>query len=106
LGAHPRPTADLDEWRTSILIVSRFRVGPFFPKIVPLQAKVKTTALLTGGVGNAVLALLELAGATLLSLLAILAPALVLFALALLPWLLARIVRGRQLAARTPRPRE
>jgi hypothetical protein len=62
-------------------------------------ARLKST-LLTGGAGNVVVALLELAGAALLSLLAILAPALVLLALALLTWLLARVVRARRLATR------
>lgn len=66
-------------------------------------ARLKST-LFTGGAGNLVVALLELAGAALLSLLAILAPALVLFALLLLTWLLARIVRTRRRAARTPSP--
>jgi hypothetical protein len=54
------------------------------------------SALFTGGFGNFVVALLELTGAILLSLLAILAPALVLVALALTAWLLARIIRPRR----------
>lgn len=58
-------------------------------------ARLKST-LFTGGFGNIVVALLELTGATLLSLLAILAPALVLVALALTAWLLARIIRPRR----------
>jgi len=67
-------------------------------------ARLKST-LFTGGAGNVVVALLELAGAALLSLLAILAPALVLLALVLLAWLLARVVRRRRLADRAPEPR-
>ena len=67
-------------------------------------ARLKST-LFTGGAGNVVVALLELAGAALLSLLAILAPALVLLALVLLAWLLARAVRRRRLADRAPEPR-
>jgi hypothetical protein len=62
-------------------------------------ARLKST-LITGGAGNFVVALLELAGAALLSLLAILSPALVLLALAAMTWLLVRIVRTRRLAAR------
>lgn len=62
------------------------------------------SALLTGGLGNAAVALLELGGAALLSLLAVLAPALVLVALAALAWLLARVARGRRSAGlREPR---
>ena len=68
-------------------------------------ARLKST-LFTGGAGNIAVALLELAGATLLSLLAILAPALVLLALALLAWLLARVVRARRLAARVSSHRD
>jgi len=68
-------------------------------------ARLKST-LFTGGAGNIAVALLELAGAALLSLLAILAPALVLVALAALTWLLARIVRARRLAARVSGHRE
>ena len=64
------------------------------------------SALFTGGAGNVVVALLELAGATLLSLLAVLAPALVLLALAGLAAVLARLVRVRRLTARGPAPRE
>lgn len=60
-------------------------------------ARLKST-LLTGGAGNVVVAFLELLGAALLALLAILAPALVLLALALLAWLLAKVVRRRQAA--------
>jgi hypothetical protein len=62
-------------------------------------ARLKST-LFTGGAGNIVVALLELAGAALLSLLAILAPALVLIALVVLAGVLAQIVRARRLAAR------
>ena len=64
-----------------------------------MLARLKST-LLTGGLGNIAVALFELAGAALLSLLAILAPALVLLALAVMAWLLVRIVRARRLAAR------
>jgi VIT1/CCC1 family predicted Fe2+/Mn2+ transporter len=67
-------------------------------------ARLKST-LFTGGFGNLAVALLELAGAALLSLLAILAPVLVLLVLAALAWLLARIVRVRRLAARAPADR-
>jgi len=58
------------------------------------------SALFTGGLGNPVVALLELAGALLLSLLAILAPALVAIALTLLAWAFARIVRRRTQTSR------
>lgn len=64
------------------------------------------SSLFTGGAGNIVVALLELAGAALLSLLAILAPLLVLVALVLMAWLLARIVRKRRSAARASGPRD
>jgi len=67
-------------------------------------ARLKST-LFTGGAGNVVVALLELAGAALLSLLAILAPALVLLALILLAWLLARAVRRRRPADHAAEPR-
>ena len=62
-------------------------------------ARLKST-LLTGGFGNIAVALLELAGAVMLSLLAILAPAFVLLALATMTLLLIRLVRARRLAAR------
>jgi hypothetical protein len=65
--------------------------------------RLKST-LFTGGAGNFVVALLELAGAALLSLLAILAPVLVLLALVLLACLLARGIRRRRPADRTPQP--
>ena len=67
-------------------------------------ARLKST-LFTGGFGNIAVALLELAGAVMLSLLAILAPAFVLLALAMMALLLVRIVRARRLAARPARPR-
>lgn len=54
------------------------------------------SALFTGGAGNIVVALLELAGAVLLSVLAVLAPALVLLALALLGWGFLRLARRRK----------
>lgn len=53
------------------------------------------SALVTGGAGNVLVAAAELAGAALLSLLAILAPALVLLALALLGWGAFRLARRR-----------
>ncbi len=59
------------------------------------------SALFTGGVGNIVVAFLELAGAVLLSVLAVLAPVLVLLALALLAWGLMRLARRRKPAADT-----
>lgn len=62
-------------------------------------ARLKST-LFTGGLGNPVVALLELVGALLLSLLAILAPALVAIALALLAWAFVRIVRRRRQTSR------
>jgi hypothetical protein len=62
------------------------------------------SALFTGGAGNFVVALLELAGAALLSLLAILAPLLVLVALVFLFWVAARIARAKRLAARASAP--
>lgn len=58
-------------------------------------ARLKST-LFTGGFGNIGVALLELAGAALLSLLAILAPAFVLLALAVMTWSLVRLVRARR----------
>jgi len=58
-------------------------------------ARLKST-LFTGGAGNVVVALFELVGAALLSLFAVLAPVLVLLALAVLAWLLVRIVRARR----------
>lgn len=58
-------------------------------------ARLKST-LFTGGAGNIIVALLELAGAAALSVLAILAPALVLLVLALLTWLFARVFRARR----------
>jgi hypothetical protein len=58
------------------------------------------SALFTGGAGNIVVAILELAAAALLSLLAILAPLLVVFALALLAWAVARMLRRRQTSTR------
>lgn len=64
------------------------------------------SSLFTGGAGNIVVALLELAGAALLSLLAILAPLLMLVALALLAWLLARIVRRPRSAVLGAGPRD
>lgn len=54
------------------------------------------SALFTGGAGNIVVALLEFVGAALFAVLAILAPALVLLALALLAWGLLRLVRNRR----------
>jgi TRAP-type C4-dicarboxylate transport system permease small subunit len=58
------------------------------------------SALFTGGAGNIVVAIVELAAAAFLSLLAIIAPLLVLIALALLAWGLLRIVSKRR--QRTP----
>lgn len=68
-------------------------------------ARLKST-LFTGGAGNIVVALLELAGAALLSLLAILAPALVLLALVVMAWFFVRIVRKRRSAAHVSGPHE
>ena len=66
-------------------------------------ARLKST-LFTGGAGNVVVALLELAGAALLSLLAILAPALVLLALVMMAWFFVRIVRTRRSTAHVSGP--
>jgi hypothetical protein len=60
------------------------------------------SALFTGGAGNIVVAILELAAAAFLSLLAIIAPLLVLIALALLAWGLLRILGKRRRRASGP----
>jgi hypothetical protein len=63
------------------------------------------SSLFTGGAGNIAVALFELAAASLMSLLAILAPLLVLIALALVAWLLVRFGRRRRLASNAGPPR-
>ena len=61
-----------------------------------------TASTIAGGAGNFVVAIVELAGAALVSLLAVFAPLLVLLPLALIAWGLVRLARRRRGASGPP----